>query len=125
MVQYQLLDEFRGLFEGQIYRHRSSQNGDRIAYQLYEDLLALARSPKLLEGIAQGTRVVNTKNRATGRYVRRGDGSFGERLPHVDALAVPGYAVRRGPIANIEIAAETKILATAIGKQVQERVSSL
>lgn len=124
-MAYKLLDEFRGLFEGQIYRHRSSQQGDRIAYQLYEDLLALARSPKLVARISSGSRVVNTKNRVTGRYVRRGDGTFGERLPHVAADAVAAYSVRRGPIASIEIAAETKILATAIGKQVQERVSSL
>ena len=100
-------------------------NGDRIAYQLYEDLLDLGRSPKLVIGMAAGTRVVNTKNRVTGRQARRGDGTFGELLPHTDPLAVANYSVRRGPIANIEIAAETKILATAIGKQVQERVSSL
>jgi hypothetical protein len=124
-VPYQLLEEFRRLFERQIYRHRSSQQGDRVAYQLYEDLLALGRSAKLSARISDGTRVVNTRNRVTGRHVRRGDGTFGERLPHVDADAVPGYSVRRGPIANIEIAAETKILATAIGKQVQERISSL
>ena len=124
-MAYKLLDEFQGLFDGQTYRHRSSQQGDRVAYELYEDLLALARSPKLVQGISDGLRVVNTRNRVTGRHVRRGDGTFGERLPHADPEAVPGYAVRRGPIANIEIAAETKILATAIGKQVQERVSSL
>ena len=124
-VRYQLLEEFRKLFDGEVYRHRSSQNGDRVAYQLYEDLLALGRSPKLVAGIAGGSRVINTKNRVTGKQVRRGDGTFGEALPHAIAEAVAGYSVGRGPIANIELAVETKILATAIGKQVQERVSSL
>lgn len=124
-MSYKLLDEFRSLFDGQIYRHRASQNGDRIAHRMYEDLFELGRSPKLSNGISCGSRVVNTKNRVTGRHVRRGDGTFGERLPHAEPEAMQGYTVRRGPIANIEIAAETKILATAIGKQVQERVSSL
>ena len=124
-MTYKLLNEFRSLFEGSVYRHRSSMNGDRIAYQLYEDLLDLGRSQKLVNGISSGTRVINTKNRVSGQQARRGDGTFGECLPHSHPIAAPSYSVRRGPIANIEIAAETKILATAIGKQVQERVSSL
>jgi hypothetical protein len=124
-VNYKLLDEFRALFDGTIYRHRSSTNGDRVAHGLYEDMLALGRSPKYVAGVSTGTRVVNAANKATGIAARRGDGSFGELLPHVPPLALPGYSVRRGPIANIEIGVETKILATAIGKQVQERISSL
>jgi len=92
---------------------------------LYEDLLTLGRSSTLVAGISAGTRVVNTANKATGIKARRGDGSFGERLPHVDGTILPGYSVQRGTIANIEIGVETKILATAIGKQVQERISSL
>ena len=39
-LDYRLLDTFRGLFEGQLYRHRSSKLGDFVAMQLYEDLYA-------------------------------------------------------------------------------------
>jgi hypothetical protein len=92
---------------------------------MYEDLLALGRSPKFVAGVSSGACVVNTRNLVTGRKTRRGDGSFGELLPHLNPEAFKGYAVRRGPIANLQIAVETKILATAIGKQIQERISSL
>jgi len=96
-----------------------------VAVELYEDMLALSRSAKFVAGVSAGTRVVNAANRTTGIQARRGDGSFGELLPPVQPVALSGYTVRRGPIANIEVGVETKILATAIGKQVQERISSL
>lgn len=124
-MPYQLLKEFRSLFERKVYHHRSSTNGDKVAIQMYEDLLSLGRSKKYVSRVSTGSHVVNTRNLVTGRKTRRGDGSFGELLPHLQPQAFEGHAVRRGPIANLEIGVETKILATAIGKQVQERISSL
>ncbi len=124
-MKYKALDDFRDLFLGGVYRHRLSTNGDRVAHGLYEDLLNIGRSKKFVSGVTVGSRVVNAANRATGIKARRGDGSFGERLPHVTPQMLPGHAVKRGPIANIEVGVETKILATAIGKQIQERISSL
>jgi hypothetical protein len=124
-VTYKLLERFRALFDGEIYRHRVSTNGDKVALELYDDLLALERSPKYVSRVNDGSRVVNTKNLITGKPNRRGDGSFGELLPHLQPEAVSGYSVPRGPIANIEIGVETKILAKAMIKQVDRVMSDL
>jgi len=43
------------------------------------------------------------QNRRHGIKARRGDGSFGEIVPNVPAIADAGFAVKRGPIATIEI----------------------
>lgn len=115
-MTYKLLERFRGLFDGQVYRHRDSTNGDKVALELFEDLLDLRRSQKYVSRATAGSRVVNTRNLVTGKENRRGDGSFGELLPHLQPQATPGFNVPRGPIANIEIGVETKILAKAMIK---------
>jgi len=124
-VPYQLLQRFEALFSGCIYRHRSSTNGDHVAVRLYEDLLALGRSPKFVHRVQSGTSVVNVANTRAGIKARRGDGSFGERLPHVAVVQEEGLAVGRGPIATIEIGVETKILAKAMIKQIDRVISDL
>jgi hypothetical protein len=48
-LQYRLLAEFRRLFEAKIYKHRASNQGDFVAMHLYEDLIAINRSPKLID----------------------------------------------------------------------------
>ncbi|QLC23740.1 hypothetical protein HFP57_00945 [Parasphingopyxis algicola] len=124
-MTYKLLNKFRGLFDGAVYRHRASTNGDKVALELYEDLLDLGRSKKYVSRAKSGSRVINTKNLITGRKNRRGDGSLGELLPHLDPETVPDFNVSRGPIANIEIGVETKILAKAMIKQVDRVLSDL
>ncbi len=124
-MTYKLLDRFRDIFEGQIYRHRASTNGDRVAVELFEDLLDLGRSPTFVERVSSGSRVVSTKNLVTGRENRRGDGSFGELLPALQPTIVDDFRVGRGPIANIEIGVETKILAKAMIKQIDRVMSDL
>ena len=47
-----LLTAFEALFRGKPYRHRDPTQADRVAAELYEDLVALARSAKLAERIA-------------------------------------------------------------------------
>jgi hypothetical protein len=47
--EYRLTAEFRRLFEGKIYKHRDSSQGDFVAMHLYEDLVAVNRSPRLIE----------------------------------------------------------------------------
>ena len=47
--EYRLLTEFRRLFEGKIYKHRDSSQGDFVAMHLYEDLIAINRSGKLID----------------------------------------------------------------------------
>jgi hypothetical protein len=123
MVAFKLLAEFEALFSGVVYLHRISTHGDRVAGYLYEDLFDLARSPKYVARVTDQTRVLNTKNRATGLAARRGDGTFGERVPSVPPRAITGLAVARASVATIEIGAEAKILAKAMIKQI-DRVCS-
>jgi hypothetical protein len=122
---YQLLDAFRGLFDGQAYLHRKSNLGDFVAMHLYEDLHSLARSRKFVSRADTGISVLNTQNRRHGIKARRGDGSFGEIVPNVEPIKDKGFAVCRGPIATIEIGIEVKILMKAMIKQIDRVISDL
>ena len=65
------------------------------------------------------------KNVMTGKPARRGDGTFGELVPAAVAVTEKGMLVARGPVATIEIGAETKILAKAMIKQIDRVISDL
>ncbi|MGI8602897.1 MAG: hypothetical protein ACR2OZ_07835 [Verrucomicrobiales bacterium] len=123
--EYALLRTFREAFEGKKYNHRNSTLGDRIASFLYEDLVALKRSAKLVERVHKHERVVNLGNKTVGKPSRRGDGTFGELVPTAVALTEAGLLVARGDIATIEIGAETKILAKAMIKQIDRVIGDL
>jgi hypothetical protein len=123
--KYALLRTFRGLFGGKPYRHRIANLGDLVASQLYEDLVVLGKSTKLVERVQHHERVVNLKNLMTGKPGRRGDGTFGELVPAAVAVTEEGMLVARGPVARIEIGAETKILAKAMIKQIDRVMSDL
>lgn len=123
--QFSLLRSFRALFEGNKYTHRDSSLGDWVASHLYEDLYSLNRSPTLRSRIELRQCVVNTQNRAIGKASRRGDGTFGELVPVAAAITDPDFVVGRGPVANIEIGAETKILAKAMIKQIDRVIGDL
>jgi hypothetical protein len=123
--KYVLLRTFRGLFEGKPYRHRIANLGDLVASHLYEDLVALGKSAKLAERVQHHERVINLKNLMTGKPGRRGDGTFGELVPAAIAVTEKGMLVARGPVATIEIGAETKILAKAMIKQIDRVISDL
>src|SRR3984893_6304971 len=120
-----LLRIFRSFFEGKPYLHRKSNLGDLVASQLYEDLVAIGKSTKLVEGVQRHERVVNLKNLMTGKPSRRGDGTFGELVPAAVAVTEKGMLVARGPVATIEVGAETKILAKAMIKQIDRVISDL
>jgi hypothetical protein len=122
---YSLLLEFEKLFAGNIYKHRDSSLGDRVALYLYEDLRRLNRSTLLSERIDSKTRVANIANRTVGIAHRRGDGTFGELVPVAVAITEDGFSVARGPVASVEIGAETKILAKAMIKQIDRVVGDL
>ncbi len=124
-AQYALLRTFHDLFQGKKYEHRNSTLGDLVAGQLYEDLVNLARSSKLVARVAARQCVVNLGNKTVGKKSRRGDGTFGEIVPTAIALTADGLLVARGEIANIEIGAETKILAKAMIKQIDRVVGDL
>ena len=122
---YRLLTEFQRLFEGHAYLHRKSNQGDFVALHLYEDLIAIGRSPKFVTAVERHDRVVNTQNLRRGVKARRGDGTFGEIIPGEKAIVDPGYVVRRGPIATVEIGVEVKILAKAMIKQIDRVINDL
>jgi hypothetical protein len=117
-VSFSFLAQFEALFDGKPYLHRHSTQCDRIAQFVYEDLYALGHSPKLQERIARAQSVLNAKNKAHGVKHRRGDGSLGTLIPGDTAVSDPGFTVARGPIANVEIGIEVKILAKAMIKQI-------
>ena len=123
--EYALLKAFRGLFQGSQYLHRNPSLGDFVASQVYEDLVALNKSTKLVERVHKHERVVNLRNITVGKPARRGDGTFGEIVPTAVAVIEKGILVARGPVATIEIGAETKILAKAMIKQIDRVIGDL
>jgi len=125
-LEYRLLTEFRRLFEGKIYKHRDSSQGDFVAMHLYEDLIAVNRFPKLLDAaVNRKDRVLNVQNRRRGVAARRGDGTLGEIIPGETPIRDPGYLVARGPIATVEIGVEVKVLAKAMIKQIDRVINDL
>lgn len=120
-----LLDTFQGLFENTKYLHRKSNLGDMVAAEFYEDLVGLGKSEKLSKRTETHERVINLKNTTTGKSARRGDGTFGELVPSAVAIVEKGFIVARGPTANLEIGAETKILAKAMIKQIDRVIGDL
>ena len=124
-MTHRLLDQFEALFQGVRYRHRVSNQGDEVAGYLYEDLFSLARSHKLVSRVTAQRLVLNKNNVTIGKHARRGDGTFGERVPAVVPVSRDGLAVAIGDIATIEIGAEVKILAKAMIKQIDRVCSDL
>ncbi len=124
--EFRLLAEFRRLFEGQVYRHRASNQGDFVVIHLYEDLVTINRSPRYCDAVLnRRDRVLNVQNRRRGVRARRGDATFGEIIPGETPVTEPGYMVARGPIATVEIGVEVKILAKAMIKQIDRVITSL
>lgn len=124
-MSYRLLDQFEATFKGVRYRHRDSSLGDKIAIELFEDLVALGRSQRFQDRIADGRTAANARNTRRGIVARRGDGTFGELIPRTEAAVVRGFSVPRGQIATVEIGVEVKILAKAMIKQIDRVVSVL
>jgi hypothetical protein len=102
-MPYRLLAEFENLFANRIYRHRDSSRGDFVAMHLYEDLIALAKSEKLNSRVMSKDWVLNTSNTRQGIKARRGDGTFGEKVPGAKVITDPGYSTARGKVATVEI----------------------
>jgi len=124
--EYRLLTEFRRLFEGKIYKHRNSSQGDFVAMHLYEDLINIKRSSKLIDAVInRKDRVLNVQNKRRGITARRGDGTFGELIPGEMPITDKSYLVARGPIATVEIGIEVKVLAKAMIKQIDRVINDL
>jgi hypothetical protein len=123
--EYRLLTEFRRLFEGKKYIHRASTMGDFVAMHFYEDLVVVGRSPKLIQAVQAGERVLNVQNKRKGIEARRGDGTFGEIIPGETPIRDPGYAVARGIVATVEIGVEVKVVAKAMIKRIDRVIGDL
>lgn len=120
-----LLGRFRETFRKGPYLHRDSSLGDRIAVCLYEDLLAMNKSKTYSARVELLEWVVNLRNARHGIKARRGDGTFGERVPTSAPFREEGFLVARGNIATIEIGAEVKVLAKAMIKQIDRVIGDL
>jgi len=92
---------------------------------LYEDLVAINRSSKLIEAVEKEIFILNVANKLQGIRARRGDGTFGEIVPGETPIRDEGFAVARGKIATIEIGVEVKILAKAMIKQIDRVINYL
>lgn len=94
--------------------------------QLYEDLILINRSTKLIDAaVNRKDRVLNVQNKRRGVAARRGDGTFGEIIPGETPIVDPGHVIARGPIATVEIGIEVKILAKAMIKQIDRVINDL
>lgn len=120
-----MLDAFRALFEGRIYRHRSSGQGDLISRELYEDLYRINRSGKFNAFVEAQKRGLSIGNRRQGVSARRGDGTLGELIPGQPVTRVRGSAIPRGRVATLDIGVEVKILNKAMIKQINDRIAGL
>lgn len=122
---YKLLTAFERVFRGNIYRHRASNIGDGIAAYVYEDLLDLGQSKKLLHHVSLNEVAVNTGNQIKGKKGRRGDGTFGHIVPKQTLTYDSEFRVPRGHVANLEIGTEVKIGATKLIAQVDRVINDL
>lgn len=125
MIKYRLLEEFANLFRNKQYLHRNPKLGDFVAMHLYEDLMALKRSPKFMSTVSAQVSVFNVQNKRKGVQARRGDGTLGELIPGESPIVDFGYLVARGPVATVEIGVEVKILAKAMIKQLDRVINDL
>lgn len=124
-MAYRMLSAFETLFEGKPFLHRRPNQGDAVAAELYEDLYELARSKSFVEHVKKHRCGLNSGNIVIGKVSRRGDGTFGEFVPNIQASVVPGFSIAQGHLATLQIGIETKIFSTALGKQRRERVGDL
>jgi hypothetical protein len=125
LTEFRLLEAFRRLFDGKVYRPRSSTKGDEVSSYLFEDLHSLARSPKFVARAKSHEIVVNSGNTIQGKKGRRGDGTLGELVPGETAQSIEGFSVLRGAVAQLQIGSEAKTLATKMIAQIDRVMNDL
>jgi hypothetical protein len=116
---------FQSLFAGKRYLHRRSTQGDWVAQYLFEDLLALRKANAFVAHVESQEVAVNTGNKVRGKAARRGDGTLGELVPGASTIPASGFRVARGPVANLQIGVEVKVLAKAMIKQIDRVINDL
>ena len=124
---FRLLDRFALTFRQGPYLHRSPNLGNRIARELFDDLVSHHVSDLLVERVRSRREIVTMKGEIYGRKrVRRND-SFSGKPPagELDIRDIDGSLVCEGVIAEPHIGCEVKILAKAQQKQVDRVVNDL
>lgn len=124
-MAYRLLERFRGLFDGTVYLHRISTNGDHVAVELFEDIYNMGRASHYVMNVDSGLSVLNRQNKRQGVVARRGDGTLGEIVHGISPVVEEGFTVKRGPTATIQIGIEVKIMQKAMIKQIDRVMSDL
>ena len=124
-MPFKLLAAFEAVFQGNVYKHRSSTLGNLVALHLYEDLFDHGNSKSYNDRVTAATCVVNVDGSTRGVKTRRGDGTFGATVPTSVSTAAPGFTVRQGMVALTHIGAEFKIIATAHLKQIDRVLNDL
>lgn len=122
---FRLLETFRKAFAGRIYKHRDSTVGNKIARELFEDILAHGVSTKYGSDVNQNIVAVNRGGLVHGRVIRRNDSVFGKLPAAAKSVSIQGFAVPEGPIADARIGCEVKIVAKAQLKQIDRVISDL
>jgi len=124
-MTYRLLDRFRSIFEGVVYKHRNSHHGDRLCRELFEDLYEYDPVARFREHCNASRRGISLSNVTEGRKSRRGDGSFGSFVPNEKVVTEEGFHVLRGILASKLIGIEVKILHKSMRKQINDRIQGL
>jgi hypothetical protein len=105
-----------------------------MAINLFDDLYEYCSQSKAGGHYAQRVDdraiVVNKANRVAGKTigqvrVRRGDAIIGQSVPGQTPIPRPGAFVSAGPLATLQVGAEVKIIATAMGKQFDRVVGNI
>ena len=120
-----LLHAFDSTFRGKIYKHRNQSIGNWIAAHFYDDLLKIEKSQKFASRVRADASVLHKDVKVVVGAGRRGDGAFGDLIPGGIATVEEGFLVKRGPVGQIEIGAEFKILAKAMIKQIDRVIGDL
>jgi len=76
---------------------------------LYEDLIAIDRSPKLIEAvILRKDRVLNVQNKRRRIVARRGDGTFGELIPGEPSIVTLDTPFPEAPLPQSKSASRSR-----------------
>lgn len=124
---FRLLDQFAATFRRGPYLHRSATLGNRIARELFEDLVAHDVSDVLSDRVRSRREVVTVNGEIYGRKKVRRNDSFSGRPPagELDIRSVPGLLFSEGVIAEPHIGCEVKIVAKAQQKQIDRVINDL
>lgn len=124
---FRALKQFEAIFAGRVYRHRSSNQGNAIGRECFEDIFEHSVSSAFPRAVADGRLVVNVAGKLqTPILVRRNDSLCGRPPAGVTPRkASVSFSVPEGPVAEPQIWCEVKILAKSQQKQLDRVIGDL